>query len=255
MKTAELHAADIFDELGPLEEHEQKKFKVERSPVLEEIIIAFQKILLIPERGKVAQMEKTAELLPKEYLSADILAFCEAVAAYQSHGQFCNIAGYFLCSLANLCAAEHIVIRTDHLHPVDHLGSRSCNKHIKVLGDVGAYAGSSMEGGSLHITGSTLNQLGFDSSGSIRVDGNTGMNAGIRSRGTIRIGGLARSGVGRAMRGGTITVEGDVTTHVGQGMRGGEIYLNGEYQSLGGDIQGGNIYHKGKPIVKDGKKL
>jgi len=35
----------------------------------------------------------------------------------------------------------------------------------------------------------------------------------------------------------------------------GKIHLNGDYKGLGDYIYGGNIYHKGKLIVKGGKKI
>jgi len=38
-------------------------------------------------------------------------------------------------------------------------------------------------------------------------------------------------------------------------MKDGKIHLNGDYKSLGDFILGGNIYHKGKLIVENGKRL
>jgi len=38
-------------------------------------------------------------------------------------------------------------------------------------------------------------------------------------------------------------------------MEGGEIYLNGDYESLSNSVSGGNIYHKGKLIVENGRRL
>jgi len=41
---------------------------------------------------------------------------------------------------------------------------------------------------------------------------------------------------------------------VGSEMKGGEIHLNGDYEGLSNSISGGNIYHKDKLIVENGRK-
>jgi len=38
-------------------------------------------------------------------------------------------------------------------------------------------------------------------------------------------------------------------------MKRGEIHLNGDYEGLANYIHGGNIYHKDKLIVENGRKI
>ena len=67
--------------------------------------------------------------------------------------------------------------------------------------------------------------------------------------------GDARKWVGSHMKGGEINIYGNAGYGVGNSMEGGEINLNGDYDSLALDIKGGNIYHKRKLIVKNGRKI
>ena len=52
-----------------------------------------------------------------------------------------------------------------------------------------------------------------------------------------------------------ITIKGNAGKDVGHAMKGGAINLDGNYEEISWAIKGGNIYHKGKLIVKDGKRL
>ena len=38
-------------------------------------------------------------------------------------------------------------------------------------------------------------------------------------------------------------------------MKGGEIHINGNYESISPAVLSGDIYHKGKLIVKDGREV
>jgi hypothetical protein len=58
--------------------------------------------------------------------------------------------------------------------------------------------------------------------------------------------------LGSDMSGGIIIMNGDTGDYVGPEMTGGEIHLNGDYH-LSDKIRGGNVYHKGRLIVKDGR--
>lgn len=70
----------------------------------------------------------------------------------------------------------------------------------------------------------------------------------------IIVEGNAGNWVGWEMKKGCITVEGNAGWGVGRWMEGGMIHLEGDYKSLYNTIVGGDIYHKGKLIVKNGKK-
>jgi len=87
-----------------------------------------------------------------------------------------------------------------------------------------------------HLT-KTISWIGYENVKNIDVNGNVGY------------------GVGWYMEEGKITVNGNAGNLVGNGMKGGEIHLNGDYESLSRNIFGGNIYHKGKLIVRNGRRL
>jgi len=60
--------------------------------------------------------------------------------------------------------------------------------------------------------------------------------------------------LGLCMTRGRITVNGNARRFVGQGMEGGTLSINGDYDGITEVINTKrNIYHKGKPIVLDGK--
>ena len=61
--------------------------------------------------------------------------------------------------------------------------------------------------------------------------------------------------LGNEMRSGLIEANGDCWEWIGSCMTGGTIRLNGDYAKLSPNIAGGNIYHKNKQIIKDGKPL
>lgn len=63
------------------------------------------------------------------------------------------------------------------------------------------------------------------------------------------------SNLGYGNKNKTITVQGNAGYYIGDNMTGGEIYINDDYESISVNIKGGNVYHKGKAIVKDGKRL
>ena len=67
--------------------------------------------------------------------------------------------------------------------------------------------------------------------------------------GEIIIKGNAGRGLGRVMSGGIIRVEGDSDLETGVLMQGGELHIDGNVSSIGEDITGGKIFHKGKLIV------
>ena len=93
--------------------------------------------------------------------------------------------------------------------------------------------------------------------GKIHVKGDAGHSMGLHMYdGVILIDGNCSQGyIWFDLKGGTIRIKGNVCGDIGLEMEGGTIYLDGNYESISKDIQGGDIYHKGKLIVKDGVKL
>jgi len=78
---------------------------------------------------------------------------------------------------------------------------------------------------------------------------------GYRTTKNITVQGDVGSYAGYLMKCGSITVKGNAGESVGGDMGGGAIFIEGDYESLGEEreIRGGNIFHKGKQIVKNGK--
>jgi hypothetical protein len=77
---------------------------------------------------------------------------------------------------------------------------------------------------------------------------------GYKNNGKIIIvNGSVDSCVGDSMIDGNININGYAGLYVGTGLIGGTIHLNGEYECLTKWFYGGNIFHKGIQIVKDGK--
>ena len=102
----------------------------------------------------------------------------------------------------------------------------------------------------------TIHEIGYKNTKNIDVNGNVGVAVGWYMKdGEITINRNAGAFVGWDMKDGEITINGNVGDEVGSGMKDGKIHLNGEYKRLSDEIYGGNIYHKDKLIVENGRKL
>ena len=154
-----------------------------------------------------------------KYSPKDITNFSLSLTEFQDEEVFSTKAGFFLIALINESKENNFTIITEHLkHRIDRLGYHN-TKNIIVQGDAGDWVGARM------------------TRGTIIVKGNTGGVAGYR------------------MEAGTITIKGNTGNLLGDEMNGGTIFLEGEYVSISNYVKGGNIYHKGKPIAKDGRVL
>jgi len=239
MKTEQLRAADIFDELPPLEEHEQKKFKVERTKTVDDLLERVECFLKDP------WYPYPEVSFPKSYTARDVEMFSILLSQfdYEQHNGY--VVG-FINNLIYRCPDSSFIIHTRHHERRIHdLGEGNDNKHITILGDVGHSLGKCMSGGTLIVRGDAGTHVG-----------NT-MNAG-----TIHIYGNVEGQLGTFMKGGKIVVDGNVNTHynapfggVGAYMTAGEIHINGDFDELASRLKDGTIYHKGTCIVKDGKIL
>jgi len=150
--------------------------------------------------------------------STDITMFSIALAKLAEEN-FSQASGIFLSALINNCTEDRFAIVAKHFEePVSCIGYRN-TKDIMIDGDAGDFVGLDMEGGA------------------IVVNGRAGRE------------------IGRGMRNGKIIVNGNAGDTVGRYMEGGEIRLEGDYYLLSDNVRGGSIYHKGKLIVKDGKRL
>ena len=147
--------------------------------------------------------------------------------------------GLFLSALMNVHKEKSFVLITRHLDCVpDYFGYKN-TKNIVVQGNLSSWVGDTMCDGKIVVNGNVSLYLGHFMAG-----------------GTIEINGDVGSDCGENMEGGSIFIKGNAEREVGS-INGGDIYIEGDYESLSNskDIKGGNIFHKGKQIVKNGKRL
>ena len=137
---------------------------------------------------------------------------------------------------------------------------------VIIEGNVSRAIGRGMQGGTVIVKGNIRSEPGKClMGGTIIIEGNctTGYAGAGMESGLVVIKGNAGDYAGHSMKGGILIVNGNAGHHVGgdsshqeeHNMNGGSIFLEGKYGSLGGGIKGGNIFHKGKQIVKNGKVL
>ena len=209
-------ASDLFDGLKPEKKQpEDKEFKVERTPGLDAIVTAFFNVISTRIRGFY---DLCVENIPSQYTPKDIEKFSLLLAEYEDLRVFDIKKGQFISALVNHFPEEHITIHTAHLKkPISNLGYKN-EGHIIFTGDVGYAVGQEMKKGEIHVQENAKGYVG------------TGMEAG------------------------KIYINGNAGYDVGWSMRGGEIHLQGDFNGIG-KIEGGNIFHKGIQIVKDGKLL
>jgi hypothetical protein len=118
------------------------------------------------------------------------------------------------------------------------VGSKMKRGQIIVNGAVGLFLGNEMQGGTITIRRDAGHEAGY------RMEG-----------GLIIIEGNAANNVGDNMKGGQIIINGNVGFNLGEEMRGGTISIDGNIGSLSKVIKGGNIFQRGRQIVKDGKQI
>ena len=165
------------------------------------------------------------------YTPYDIQLFVISLAEFQDEEHFSLKAGIFLSALINNGRGSSYIIDVTHLsEKISYLGYLN-NKTIKVVGNVDISLGEAMRTCSIVLEGNAGDFTGCDmSGGNLVIKGNAGQN------------------IGHGMFGGIIIANGSVSNEVGQYMEGGEIHINGDLSSLGKDIKGGKIYHKGELI-------
>ena len=229
---------DPFSRYKPESEKCIKQFKIKENEIVKQMKEVFRTV-------------KSFDLhRPKDYIrmlklvknirvsSQDITLFSIAISEFQLDPNCHHNMGQFLSVLINNCRKKEFTISTKHFGiPIDALSFKA-KKRITIQGDVRTLAGYGMQRGSITINGNAENNLGMFAVGSsITVNGNAG------------------DWVGWNMKNSTITVKGNAGERIGRFMRSGTIFLEGEYTSLSDEIKGGNIFHKGKQIVKNGKRL
>jgi len=263
--TTRLHLADLFDGLNKEEHQEIREFAIERNPTLDAMIKGFESVLDNPRWNEIRLLEEKElydaclEHHPEQYIARDITQFLLQIAPQQEREGFIQKAGLFVSSLMNEAKEDTIHLVNHTMDWIYGLGYKNKDKHIQIKGYAGRVLGFQMQGGIITVEGDCENGAGrLMSGGKIHVYGNAGKTVGCAMHdGEIIVEGNTGGQEGLSMRGGKVIINGNAADQIGYWMSGGELHLNGNYQSLmdQGHIEGGNIYHKGIPIVKDGKIL
>ena len=229
MKSATL---DVIAGLQPEEEQEpEKKVEVVITPELERILRGFEQFLVsyTPSLDDVI-----TRLDPLRIPATTITQASIALAAYSTHPNFWQDAGYYLTALVNgSLDEEHTLFTRGYSQPPDAIGYK-LRKRLTVHGTTEKYAGYENHG-ELILVGNTGHQLGCFNKGKIILTGDAGNDAGGHNSGQITINGNAGESFSLANM--------------------GTIFLNGTYKSLAEDLGRGDIYQNGVLIVDKGRRL
>lgn len=144
----------------------------------------------------------------------------------------------------------------------DFAGAEMNGGELQVNGNVEGSAAYKMKGGYITVQGNARHFAGQDmKGGKVAVVGDAGDRVGDRMKdGVIVVMGNVGEWAGIGMKGGFLEIKGDVNDRAGEDMNGGELRINGKLSKgwtyeLANGIRGGNIYHKGKQLYKDGRKV
>jgi len=264
-----LKTLDLFGKLQPEEKVEIIKPKVKRNETLDRIVEKYKEGLEncglysekklkieIPE-GEYWRYYIAKSSAPLEIPSERITEFSLLLGEHENNTHFESFTGCYLSALINESKDKDFKIITNHLtKTIDYIGYEN-TKNIDVNGNAGNWVGNGMKDGKITVNGNAGNLVGDEmKDGEITVNGNARNGVGWNMKnGKITVNGNAGDVVGFEMKGGEITINGNAEGGVGYEMKDGEIHLNGDYKSLSGYIPGGNIYHKGKLIVENGKRV
>jgi len=245
-----LRVNDLFNKLQPEKRVEIIKPKVKRNETLDRIIEKYNEGLenlglYIEDNLKIKIPENedafyyiAKSSAPSEIQSKEITEFSLLLGEYENKKYFRDFTGYYLSALINGSKEQDFKIITNYLSKTIYEIGYENTKNIDVNGNAGNWVGYEMK------------------DGEITVNGNAGRWVGDRMKGgKITVNGNAEDDVGWQMKRGKITINGNAGEAVGWYMEGGRIHLNGDYKYLAGYILGGNIYHKGKLIVENGRML
>ena len=127
---------------------------------------------------------------------------------------------------------------------------------IRVVPEGEYNIGEFMAGGYIHVSHGAKSVGVHMQGGSIRVERDVGTAGWLMSGGEIDIGGCCGYRAGYYMSGGKIRIaQGCCFSLPGQRMSGGEIHVDRYKTKAPKFAQGGDIYNKGKLIMKDGRRI
>jgi len=261
---------DLFDGLNPEEKQPRREPHVTTS-VLEQLtrgfhVLANQRTV---DESYDTLRENCKKIIPHQYTAKDVENLSQILNWPEELDDGDWIAGEYLSALISLAPARKFIIHTlDPPRDYANLGVDN-TKILDIYGDAKGTLGNCMKSGRIRLFGNAEEVGTAMRLGKITIEGEA-TNAGMEMRGgTILVrkdcheagenmhgGKIIIKGnckdVGEGMNGGEIYVHG-FAVYVGLGMTSGNIYLCGTYKELHGFI--GNIYHHGKLIFKDGKRL
>jgi hypothetical protein len=235
-----LRASDLFDNLGREDKIQDRKLDLTPNKEVGFLLTQFESYLakVDPDKDSDEINEMTENYLGKRsFSSKDIAQFCLYLGKYQDNTNFGTLAGAYINHRIKHSLNKKFDIVTRHLEEkLEVIGDNNNGKIIQIFGDVGHFIGN------------------FSNKGKIVISGNVGTYAGEAMHGgKLIVAGNADDFLGTSMYGGEIVVNGNAGNNIGREMSGGIIRLNGDFASLGKLMEGGDIYHRGKLIVKDGK--
>jgi len=231
-----LKLSDLFRKLYPEEKVEIVKTKVIRNETLDLIVEKYKEGL---ENCGLYSEKKLEIKIPKNEFDIYYIAKSSAPSKISSD----NITEFSLL-LDSLLLEEH----ENKEYFEDFTGcylsaliNKSKDKDFKIITN--------------YLT-KTIDNIGYENAKNIVVNGNAGGLVGHEmENGKITINGNAGGMVGGGMKDGEIIINGNAGFLVGEDMKNGEIRLNGYYIDISDYIHGGNIYHKRKLIVENGRML
>ena len=253
--TQRLHAEDLFSGLRPEDEQSRdKKLEVKKTPGLDRIIKGFENCIKkykYPIFSNISIDEFITEESKK-----DIRIFCNLLKHYEDHINFEILAGGYLSGLANKSFDREFDLNLKPLNKkLKYLGNNN-KKILRVYGDVGDNLGYLMTSGAIVVSGDVGKFVGdIMSGGFININGDVGENTGyLTSGGLITINGNSLSYLGHNMKGGSLIINGFAGDNVSSNSL-GNIFLNRDYGSISQNQDKGNIFHKGKQLIRDGKPV
>jgi formylmethanofuran dehydrogenase subunit C len=285
-----LSVRDLFEGLSDEEEEKERKIETCENKRLEEILHGFSKFRKICEGVKELKFYDddpfytlSEILIPEEDVTADEIRLFSV--ALMNKQEVPTQTGYYISALCNRCSDENILIYSSG--ELEYIGYKNDGKNIDIKGSLAYSLGNNMKSGRIVVNGNVDSTIGCQMQGGeiivrgkagqytgrsmeggrIEIEGDSGGFMGFRMRGgDILVKGNAGESAGYQMFGGIITIQGNakedlgsvtptrlqiVSTHKFPST--GKIYVNGDNAVLGTDIQCGEIYHKGRLIVKDAR--
>ena len=276
-----LHAQDLFSDLRKEEEiREDKKFIIHPNKNLEKILSEFEQVANLGwiETYTTEIFDRfynTLDTLSGIYGNKDLLTLSAIAKDYEKIIVYGDIFGIFFSCLINKSSSKEITLLTSGFD-FHFIGNKNNGKKIIVEGDLGDQVGRGMKKGLIKVSGNTKDNTGIMMAGgklvirgctgtalgqsmingTIHVSGDTGNLVGEgMNGGELEIKGNTGDYLGVYMRAGKISVDGYAGFNIGHGMTGGKIYLNSDYTSISRAVHGGEIYHKGNPIILYGKPV